>query len=99
MAINRSEKPPMEGGIIQPATTEQILGRPADAADKDPVTLMAGGEIDPKWKKFYQSLLQIRDAIIDEETRLERQSRENQPEFIKDTAAEAASASFTRDMA
>jgi RNA polymerase-binding transcription factor DksA len=99
MAINPSERPPMEGGVIQPATTEQILGRSADAADTDPVRLMGGADIDPKWKKHYESLLQIRDGIIDEETRLERQSRENQPEFIKDTAAEAASASFTRDLA
>src|ERR1051325_10928482 len=64
MAINPSEKPPSEDGVIQPATTEQILGRPVDAADKDPVRLMGGAHIDPKWKKHYESLLQIRDGII-----------------------------------
>src|SRR5947209_1927715 len=99
MAINPSERPPIDNGVVQPATTEQILGRSVDAADRDPVTVMGGSDIDSQWKKFYERLLQIRDGIIDEETRLERQSRENQPEFIKDTAAEAASASFTRDLA
>jgi DnaK suppressor protein len=99
MAANPEKSQQRENDVVPPAKAEQILGRPLDAAKRDPATVMARQQIDPKWKKYYQRLLEIRDGIIDEETRLMRQSRENQPEFIKDTPAEAASSSFTRDMA
>ena len=96
MALDPSRFTNKTGDEIPPATTDQILGR---RADTDPASILAGRNIDPKWKTHYERLLQIRDGIIDQETRLEAQSRENQPEFIKDTAAETGSASFTRDMA
>ncbi|HEX8280024.1 MAG TPA: TraR/DksA C4-type zinc finger protein [Chthoniobacterales bacterium] len=88
-----------DDATVPPATAEQILGRPVNAAEKDIASVVAGKPVDPRWKKQYERLLQIRDGIIDEESRLEQESRENQPEFIKDTGAETASSSFTRDLA
>ena len=93
------EQPTTSTGEVLPATTEQILGRSVDAAEKDVSSVVAGKEIDPRWREYYERLLQIRDGIIDEESRLENESRENQPQFITDVGAESASASFTRDMA
>jgi RNA polymerase-binding transcription factor DksA len=99
MKTNANNKNGTRNDVVPPATSEQILGRPVDAADRDPVAVAAANPVHPKWKPYYQRLIEIRDGVIDQETRLDRQSRENQPEFIKDTAAEAASSSFTRDMA
>ena len=70
-----------------------------DAAEKDVASVVAGQKIEPRWREYYERLLQIRDGIIDEESRLENESRENQPQFITDVGAESASASITRDIA
>lgn len=93
------EQPTTSTGEVLPATSEQILGRPVEAAEKDVAAVVAGQEIDPRWREYYERLLQIRDGVIDEEQRLENESRENQPQFITDVGAESASSSFTRDMA
>ncbi|MDQ6859741.1 MAG: TraR/DksA family transcriptional regulator [Verrucomicrobiota bacterium] len=84
---------------VPPATSEQILGRPVDAAEKDISSVVAGEKIEPRWREYYERLLRIRDGVIDEETRLQGESRENQPQFITDIGAESASSSITRDMA
>jgi DnaK suppressor protein len=94
-----NEQPVNAAGVVQPATSEQILGRRVDAAENDVASVVAGQEIDPRWKKQYARLLEIRDGIIDEETRLAGESRENQPDFLTDPGAATASASFKRDMA
>jgi RNA polymerase-binding transcription factor DksA len=94
-----NEQPINADGVVQPATTEQILGRSVDAAKKDVASVVAGHEVDPRWKKHYAQLLEVRDGIIDEETRLSNESRENQPDFLTDPGAATASASFKRDMA
>jgi DnaK suppressor protein len=92
-------RPLNDGNVVPPATSEDILGRPLDAAEKDVASVVAGKKIEPRWREYYERLLQIRDGAIDEESRLETESRENQPQFITDAGAETASASFTRDMA
>jgi RNA polymerase-binding transcription factor DksA len=79
--------------------TEQILGRPIDAAEQDPTSVFAGKEVDPRWKKFYERLLKMRDGIIDQETRLQSETAENQPQFITDPGAETANAAFEQDKA
>lgn len=94
-----NEQPIGRDGVVQSATTEQILGRSVDAAQKDIASVMAGHQVDERWNKHYTRLLQIRDGIIDEEVRLTAESRDNQPQFLTDPGAETANASFTRDMA
>jgi RNA polymerase-binding transcription factor DksA len=93
------QQPTTSTGEVLPATTEQILGRPVDAAEKNVAEVVAGQKIDPRWREYYERLLQIRDGVIDEESRLASESRENQPQFITDVGAESASSSITRDMA
>jgi RNA polymerase-binding transcription factor DksA len=80
-------------------TTEQILGRPVEAADQDPANVMARKKVNPKWKSSYLRLLQIRDGIIDQETRLQNETAENQPQFITDPGAATANAAFEQDKA
>jgi RNA polymerase-binding transcription factor DksA len=89
-----------EGGRSQnePSETEQILGRPVEAAKRDIASVVAGKEIDPQWKGQYERLLQIRDHIIDEEQQLEMQGQEIQPDPVMDEGAESATNTFTRDM-
>lgn len=94
-----NEQPVNGEGVVQPATSEQILGRPVEAARKDVASVVAGKQIDARWEKHYARLLEIRDGIIDEETRLQTEARANQPDFITDPGAATANASITRDMA
>ena len=87
-----------EGQAEQPSETELILGRPVEAAERDIASVVAGKQIDPRWKEQYERLLQIRDHVIDEETRLEDRAREIQPDPAIDEGAESASNTFTRDL-
>src|SRR3954463_13426352 len=80
-------------------TAEEVLGRPVDAAEKDPASVVARTKIEPHWKKHYERLLQIRDGIIDQETRLQTETAQNQPQFITDPGAETANAAFEQDKA
>ena len=89
-----------ERKTVKAATTaEEILGRPVDAADKDPVSVVAPKKIPGEWKKFYKRLLDTRDGIIDQETRLQSETAQNQPQFITDPGAETANAAFEQDKA
>ena len=90
---------PSQQSVTPPATAEQILGRPVDAAERDPVSVVAPTEIAPEWKKYYKRLLETRDGIIDQETRLQAETAGNQPQFITDPGAETANAAFEQDKA
>jgi RNA polymerase-binding transcription factor DksA len=82
-----------------PATAEQVLGRPVEAAERDPVAVVAPKKIAREWKKYYKRLLDIRDGVIDQERRLQSETAQNQPQFITDPGAETANAAFEQDKA
>ena len=85
--------------VIAQVTAEQVLGRPVEAAEEDPVSVVAPKPIAREWKRFYKRLLEIRDGIIDQETRLQNETAQNQPQFMTDPGAETANAAFEQDKA
>ena len=72
---------------------------PGEAAEQDPVGIVAPRAIAREWKRFYKQLLEIRDGIIDQETRLQNETAQNQPQFMTDPGAETANAAFAQDKA
>ena len=85
--------------VIAQVTAAQVLGRPVEAAEEDPVSVVAPKPIAREWKPFYKRLLEIRDGIIDQETRLQAETAKNQPQFMTDPGAETANAAFEQDKA
>jgi len=84
----------------QPSDTEKILGRSPDAptAEVSPADAPKLDEIDPRWRKSYQKLIQIRDYLIDQHQDLGTKAEETEREFITQIA-DAGTESFLRDYA
>ncbi len=79
--------------------TEQILGRSLRAAERDPSSVFARRTVEARWRKSYERLLEMRDSIIDQETRLHRESNDNQPQFLTNPGADTANDAFEQDKA
>ncbi len=84
---------------VAQVTAEEVLGRPVEAAEQDPVSVMAPKPIAREWKKFYKRLLETRDGILDQQLRLQGETAQNQPQFMTDPGAESANAAFEQDKA
>jgi len=91
----RSRQPRSKG--VSP--TEQILGRSIRAAERNPSSVFARRKVEARWRKSYERLLELRDSIIDQETRLHRESNDNQPQFLTDPGADSANDAFEQDKA
>jgi RNA polymerase-binding transcription factor DksA len=85
--------------VVAQVTAEEVLGRPVEAAEQDPVSVVAPKPIAREWKRFYKRLLETRDGILDQQTRLQQETAQNQPQFMTDPGAETANAAFEQDKA
>ena len=85
--------------VVAQVTAEEVLGRPVEAAEQDPVSVVAPKPIAREWKPFYKRLLEARDGIVDQQTRLQNETAANQPQFVTDPGAETANAAFEQDKA
>src|SRR5438105_3537182 len=66
----------------EPSETEKILGRESGTPPDQvpPAELPAAQkQINPKWQKYYDKLLQLRDYLIDQRSDLDSKAVENQP--------------------
>lgn len=74
-----------------PSETDQILS--ADNPDRQPP------KIDPKWQRYYDRLVSVRDQLIDSTKDLQDKAREVQPDALKNEPAEIGTETFQRDYA
>ena len=83
---------PREGLIPDPnaSETEQILGTTA-MPDR------TRDNIDPRWRRYYDQLIEQRDALIDAQTDLDSKAREISPNVVQDEPAEIGTEEFQRD--
>jgi RNA polymerase-binding transcription factor DksA len=97
--MENQNQTPENNASGQPSQTDVILGRPADQAPRDIVSAVTPEQIDPALRPRYQSLLQIRDYLIDQENQLQSQGEEVQPTDRQQADAESATSINLRDMA
>jgi DnaK suppressor protein len=97
--MKNENQTPQNNASGQPDQTDIILGRPADQAPRDIVSVVAPDRIDPALRPRYQQLLQLRDYLIDQENSLEAQGEEVQPKDQQQADAESATVISLRDMA
>lgn len=89
---NQTNATPPRGLIPNPEATvrEQILGTGVNPKGDLP-------QVEPKWQRYYDKLVQLRDHLIDASSDLQQKAREVTPDPIQQEPSDVGTEEFQRD--